>query len=166
MLGNEYEAVLHERTNVLELFYPDIWDEADMQAKDLLPLWKQVLNEDAGVAKQAAYKLSRIISAQLRLDDRRKALDYETFDLSSIKIEAHYKCNDWFLEKDHVKKNAAKMDMPVWIIQGRYDTVCLPKFAYELHALLPRSTLVWTQAGHSGNDRENWLATKTILETF
>jgi proline iminopeptidase len=164
-LGNKAEAALEERTNVSQLFYPENWVGID-SSQDMLSLWKSVLSDDEETSKRAAYNLAQLLSAQLRLDDRGKAPDFETFDPSSLRIEAHYKTNDWFLGESYILDNAPKLTMPVWIVQGRYDMVCLPKFAYELHQKLPGSQLIWTQAGHSGGDRENWLATKTVLEAL
>lgn len=164
-LGSNAENVLDDRAEISQLFYPDAWD-ALSQPRDTLQLWRTVLDADADKAKQAGFSLAQLIVSQMRLDDRTRPLDYDTFDPTSIRIEAHYKTNNWFLPPDHIMHHAAKLTMPVWLIQGRYDTICFPKFAYDLHQALPTSHLVWTQAGHSGNDRENWLATRTILHQF
>lgn len=162
MLGNAAEATHLEKTNVGELFYPDIWDAIDIP-ENVYELWQQVLSDNLVTSKDAAYKLAQLLGSQLRLDDRNKVIDYETFDSTSIRIEAHYKTHEWFIDENYIMNNAAKLTMPVWIIQGRYDMSCLPKFAYELSKEISNCNLLWTQAGHSGNDRENWLATKSIL---
>jgi proline iminopeptidase len=164
-LGNKAEAALEERTNVSQLFYPEKWVEID-SSQDMLSLWKSVLSDDEETGKRAAYSLAQLLCAQLRLDDRGKAPDYATFDPSSLRIEASYKTHDWFLKENYILDNTDKLTMPVWIVQGRYDMVCLPRFAHELHQKLTDSHLIWTQGGHSGGDRENWLATKTVLESL
>ena len=164
MLGSHAEQTILERTNISELFYPDVVDPLGLSSDQAMELWHKAASEDANESKKACYTLSQLLVATLRLDDRTKPLDFETFDHSGLRVEAHYKINNWFLEDDFILRNASKLTMPVWIIQGRYDMACLPKFAHAIHSVLPSSKLIWTQAGHSGSDRENWLATKTILE--
>ena len=40
--------------------------------------------------------------------------------------------------------------MPVHIVHGRYDLVCRPRMAWDLHKRLPRSTIELTwNSGHS-----------------
>ena len=46
-------------------------------------------------------------------------------------------------------------NIPVEIIHGRYDMVCPPYAAYELHQLIPHSKLHFTIAGHTVTDEEN-----------
>lgn len=38
--------------------------------------------------------------------------------------------------------------MPTYIVQGRYDMVCPPTIAYELHQKIVNSKLYWTLSGH------------------
>lgn len=46
--------------------------------------------------------------------------------------------------------------MTVTIIQGRYDVVCPPQTAWDLHKALPHSRLFWIpDAGHSAKVRED-----------
>ena len=165
LADNAAEAIIEERVEVAKLLYPDVWDNPELPANQL-DLWQAALDPDAETAKRAAYQLARIVLPTMRLDDRQRPIDYETFDPTSLTIEAHYKTNDWFLPAGHILDHVNKLTMPVWLIQGRYDVVCLPKFAYDLHQRLPDSHLIWTQAGHSGGDRENWLATRSVLSQF
>ena len=52
------------------------------------------------------------------------------------------------LSKTKVLKN-----IPITIIQGRYDMVCPPKTAYDLKKQLPHSELVIVpDAGHSASE--------------
>ena len=46
-------------------------------------------------------------------------------------------------------------NIPAVIIQGRYDVVCPPTTAYELHSKWPESELVITPfSGHSAFEKE------------
>jgi proline iminopeptidase len=68
------------------------------------------------------------------------------------RIENHYFLNRGFLEKDgQILQNMDKIaHIPGDIIQGRYDMICPPKRAFELHDLWPASRLeVIPTAGHS-----------------
>jgi proline iminopeptidase len=62
----------------------------------------------------------------------------------------------------HILKQAHKLTMPIWLVQGRYDMVCPGKTAYELHKLLPDSELIWSVSGHR-NERESWNVVRNIL---
>ncbi len=66
-------------------------------------------------------------------------------------MENYYMANGCFLEEGQLLKNAARLaDIPMVIINGRYDMICPPAAAYQLHRLLPMSTLIIVpDAGHA-----------------
>lgn len=68
-------------------------------------------------------------------------------------LENWYMANDCFVKEDQLIKNASKLDkLPTVIVHGRYDVICPPSQAYELHQALPGSELVIVEsAGHSGS---------------
>ncbi|MDO8633918.1 MAG: prolyl aminopeptidase [archaeon] len=71
-------------------------------------------------------------------------------------IECHFLSRNCFLPYDYVIKNVHKFShLPVSIVHGRYDMVCPPVSALELHQKLPKSRLFFTIAGHAGHDEEN-----------
>ncbi len=82
-------------------------------------------------------------------------------------LEAHYILSDCFIPENHIIKNAGKIRrIPTVIIQGRYDFVCPPAAARDLHQALPGSILHMTMAGHSSSDtvtREVTRAYTTML---
>ena len=69
-------------------------------------------------------------------------------------MENYYMANGCFLEEGQLLKNAGRLaDIPMVIVNGRYDMICPPATAYELHRLLPRSTLVIVpDAGHAARE--------------
>merc|ERR1712215_148037 len=73
------------------------------------------------------------------------------FAAAFSRIECHYFVNAIFLEDGFILKQAGKlMNIPVHIVQGRYDVVCPAVSAWELHQALPHSTLsIVPGAGHS-----------------
>lgn len=68
-------------------------------------------------------------------------------------LENWYMAHDCFLQEGELLKNAGKLkDIPTVIVHGRYDVICPPSQAYELHKALPGSELVLVEsAGHSGS---------------
>src|SRR6185436_9309936 len=71
--------------------------------------------------------------------------------LGLARIEAHYFRNRIFLPPDSLLANAARLkSVPGVIVQGRYDIVCPPISADDLHAAWPEAEyLVVPDAGHS-----------------
>jgi len=76
----------------------------------------------------------------------------DDFAVALAKIEAHYFVNGGFLEKasqlfddiDRIRH------IPAVIVQGRYDVVCPPRTAWELHQIWPEAEFrVVPDAGHS-----------------
>jgi len=65
-------------------------------------------------------------------------------------LENYYMANGCFLEEGQLLKNADKIrDIPIIMINGRYDMICPPVNAYRLHKKLPQSKLVIAEsAGH------------------
>jgi len=66
-------------------------------------------------------------------------------------MENYYMANGCFLEEGQLLKNAGRLaEIPMIIINGRYDMICPPAAADQLHRLLPKSTLVIVpDAGHA-----------------
>jgi proline iminopeptidase len=70
-------------------------------------------------------------------------------------FENYYMANRCFLEEGQLWRDIDKIrDIPVTIVNGRYDAICPPVTAYELHRRLPASTLVIAEgAGHWMGDK-------------
>jgi proline iminopeptidase len=69
--------------------------------------------------------------------------------ISIGRIECWYTLNNWFLKEDNwLLDNVHRMkDVPLWIVQGRFDLICPAKSAYELHRAHPKSKLKIVQLG-------------------
>ncbi|KAF2791868.1 proline iminopeptidase [Melanomma pulvis-pyrius CBS 109.77] len=63
----------------------------------------------------------------------------------------HYFVNGSFMEEGQIYQNLDKIkNIPMSIVQGRYDVVCPPITAWRLHKALPDSKMYWiANAGHS-----------------
>ena len=68
-------------------------------------------------------------------------------------LENYYMANNCFLREGQLLNNADKLrDIPITIVNGRYDVICPPITAYNLHKKLPKSKLIIVErAGHSAN---------------
>jgi proline iminopeptidase len=68
-------------------------------------------------------------------------------------LENYYMANNCFLEEGQILDNAGKLkDIPITIVNGRYDVICPPITAYKLHKKLPNSKLIIVErAGHSAS---------------
>ena len=73
------------------------------------------------------------------------------FALAFARIENHYFRHGGFLDEGQLLHRADRLsDLPGVIVQGRYDVVCPPTSAWELHRAWPSSRLVMVDdAGHS-----------------
>lgn len=132
-----------------QIFYPDAYERF------------QKMKKDPDRFDYFAYSSAFI--QFYRLDDRYYPLNEEKYDDTPLKIEFYYLENDMFLPKNYIIDNANKLTMPITIIQGRYDIVTPPKYAYKLHKKLPDSELHWTIGGHSASDRANFDLAKALL---
>jgi len=116
--------------------------------------YKRLTSSDQEVRRAAAKEwclwemgTSKLIPDSAYID---KA-DNLDFAAAFSRIECHYFVNGIFVEEAYILKNASKLaNIPVHIVQGRYDVVCPAKSAWELHQALPHSELVLVpDAGHS-----------------
>ena len=79
------------------------------------------------------------------------------FALAFALIENHYFVNKGFLDNENqlLENIDIIRNIPTVIIQGRYDVVCPPTTAYELHSKWPESELVIAPfSGHSAFEKE------------
>ena len=78
-------------------------------------------------------------------------------------IDLLYASNGYFLEEGQLLRDAEKIaHLPAVIINGRWDVVCPPDAAYEIHRRMPKSELVIVEeAGHSESEPGT---TKALIE--
>jgi len=69
-------------------------------------------------------------------------------------FETTYFRNGAWVEDDFLLKHAERIaEIPSRIVQGRYDTICPVRSAFELHRALPMSTLdLVTLAAHDSSE--------------
>lgn len=146
-----------------ELF-PDRWDQyigliPENERHDLVTAYYQRLtHSDYDVRLQAAKTWSQWEAATSRLIVSETAIeDFEEPDyaLSFARIECHYFMNNaFFPTNNYILENISKIrHIPGVIIQGRYDVVCPPRSAWDLHKAWPEAKLHFiADAGHAASE--------------
>lgn len=141
--------------------FPEGWEEfADHipceEQHDLIgAYYKRLTNPDRKIMLDAAYRWATWESRAVTLVPDMEAIRQNTttdFAAAIARIEAHYFVNNCFLDRDNqILESIGKIaHLPIYIIQGRYDAICPPISAWELHKSLPDSTLHMVPvAGHS-----------------
>lgn len=160
--------------------YPEAHDElmnflpAEERANPWEAYHKRLTSDDLDtrVSASRAWNKWELSISQLVPDaDVYEALKDDTWSLQHARMEVHYESNGAFMEEGQLLKpeNIAKIkhipctppqgrscELNVLtsgkgsIIQGRYDIVCPPRTAYDLHKALPDSKLYMIpDAGHS-----------------
>ena len=76
--------------------------------------------------------------------------------LALARIESHYFQHKAFIEKDQILNNTMSIEqLPIHIIQGRYDMICPINQAFELYNKLPKAQFtICNHAGHSAMELE------------
>jgi proline iminopeptidase len=134
--------------------FPEAW-EALLSATPIAhhndPLafhFEQILGDDPAAAKQSAIVYATVAGRVMALDDNYSPINPTAFDPSATEINVRYMLKNCFLPDRFILKNASKLKMPVYIIHGRYDMLCPPETAYELHQSIAQSQLSWVIGGH------------------
>jgi proline iminopeptidase len=116
-------------------------------------LFELIESDDQSVREKYAYEWARYelrISALNFTDAEVEAFLKDYDPLAFARLENYYMTNGCFLEEGQLFRDAGRLvEIPVVMVNGRYDVVCPPVTAYRLHALLPNSKLVVAeQSGH------------------
>ncbi|MHC4556831.1 MAG: alpha/beta fold hydrolase [Planctomycetota bacterium] len=96
----------------------------------------------------AAYEL-KICGLEMT-DQRINDILTEINPYAFARLENYYMANGCFLEEGQLLKNAYKLkDIPIVMVNGRYDVICPPINAFRLKQKLPHAKLVLAEcAGH------------------
>ena len=116
--------------------------------------YERLTSKDISERAKAAYAWTRWEMSTSNLIPKEisiKKAANDDFSDSFARIECHYFINNIFLEDNYILKNISKIkNIPVSIVQGRYDIVCPMRSAWDLKKSLPSSKLyVIGNAGHS-----------------
>jgi proline iminopeptidase len=142
-------------------FFPDSWERylapiPAVERGDLLRAYhRRLTSEDPETRIEAARAWSQWEGGTSFLIPDPSFIDHtgeEAFSLAFARIEAHYFANGGFFEpRDQLLRNIDPIrGIPGVIVQGRYDVICPPETAWELHRAWPEARLeLVPDAGHS-----------------
>nr|AJD23152.1 proline iminopeptidase [Onygena corvina] len=156
------EELEWSRDVVAGRLYPDAYEEfiTYLPEKDrgdvVNAFYKLLKSEDKQTriaASRAWNKWELSISYLRQAPGSLAMLDNDDWTLAHATMELHYAVHDAWIEPGSLLKKE-NIDLirhiPTTIVQGRYDIVCPPQTAYELHKVFPESRLFWiADAGHS-----------------
>ncbi|KAF2970729.1 hypothetical protein GQX73_g2754 [Xylaria multiplex] len=151
---------------VAALFFPQQWEQfvnflpENERADPMNAYYARLTSEDREVSYAAAREWNRydLCCGTLKPDiGALTELDDPEWNLTHALFEAHYlfQYGAWLQDGELLfPANMEKIkDIPGAIVQGRYDMVCPPVTAWEVHKAWPKSSLHWIgDAGHSTSE--------------
>jgi len=147
--------------------YPDAWQHylapiPDAERHDLISAFhSRLTSEDPEVRLSAARAWSvweASTSFLIQNEDFMAQLDEPEAALAMARIECHYFVNGGFFQSPNQLIEAVDRirHIPCVIVQGRYDVVCPPTTAWDLHRAWPEADFkLIANAGHSAFDPAN-----------
>lgn len=141
--------------------FPDAWERflapiSPDERDDLVAAYyRRLTSDDPRVRRRAAVAWSGWEGRTSRLREDPAVVaktEAPAFAEALARIECHYFVHGGFFERDgQLLEDVSRIaHLPATIVQGRYDVVCPPKSAWELHRAWPGSELVLVpDAGHS-----------------
>lgn len=144
--------------------FPDAWEEylapiPEAERGQLIQAFhKRLTSDDAQVQLEAARAWSGFEGALSKLIPSENLKAHYTDDMQALamaRVECHYFVNKGFLEHENqLLEDVHKIrHIPGVIVQGRYDVVCPPETAWELHKAWPEAELkIVPDAGHSATE--------------
>ena len=156
---------LHWFLDEVKAFFP----EAHQTLLDFLPNNKRddlvknyselVFSSDLKISGPASIAWNRFESGLLKLlpqAEEDKTLTDEDIqnEIARARVQLHYIKDQCFIDGKKILKEVKQLkDIPITIIQGRYDMVCPPITAYELYQCVPHANFIMVpDAGHSASE--------------
>ena len=151
-----------KKSGAVELFFPDAWarfishvPESDQHRLPEYYLEKMLSKEEA-IKEHYMYEWEYFGYSTLKLDFNPEVVAeiLQNMDYGpSARLTPYYSINNCFLEDDFILNNVDSIKhIPTSIVHGRYDIICPPKYAYELHQAMKKSDLFLLKAGHLASE--------------
>lgn len=163
-LGERDESMIG-RMYGIEKFFPDFWERMmsllteEEQRNPYESFCKYVLGDYSSKQREIARTMIVLELMTESLDTTcEKAenicsrLDY----VNIAKIECHFTIHDFFLEEEQIISQCYLIEnIPVFIVQGRYDMIVPVKSAWRLHKKLKKSKIfIIEESGHSSYEEK------------
>lgn len=160
-LGNK-KSIDHYLRGGIKTYFPEAWGRFE----SLVPskyrhkvaeyYLEQMLSTDKTISEKFAFEWAYYESsiAKQEIAPEQVIENVLSFAYHSLSImEAHYLLNGCFLPENFILNEAHTLaELPISIIQGRYDIICPPIFAYQLQQQIKTSRLFIVNAGHSASE--------------
>jgi proline iminopeptidase len=158
------EAEIRWLFDVGRLFRPQAWEALlgglPLELREGDPLegyWTLLQHPDRDVRVAAARQWSVFEATLANLvpdSGRISGATAESVAYAMARIEVHYFRNNRYHPDDYLLRRADRIaHIPTTIVQGRYDMLCPPMTATQLHRALPGSRLIIVEdAGHSASE--------------
>ncbi|MDA7584963.1 prolyl aminopeptidase [Luminiphilus sp.] len=158
--------------------YPDTWQNylapiPEAERGNLLQAFHKRLTSDDEATRLAAARAWSVWEASasflIQNQDFMEKLDAPDAALAMARIECHYFINHGFFDSpNELLENIDRIrHIPTVIVQGRYDVVCPPVTAWDLHNAWPEAQFnLISNAGHSAFDPANTQALVAATDGF
>ncbi|MFQ5720544.1 MAG: prolyl aminopeptidase [Acidobacteriota bacterium] len=162
-LGSRAEVDWVSRADGVARFYPELWRRfvepiPEDEREDLVAAYhRRLFGDDEAARARCARAWSMWEASLCRLVpdmDEIEAMCAPELSISVARVESHYFMNHCFLKVNHLLDHVPRLaGIPGIIVQGRYDLVCPPAAAWNLHRAWPASRLEFVAtAGHSASE--------------
>lgn len=171
---SELDWFLHD----VQHFFPEAWQQllsylpAAEQHDPLSAFAKRVFSDEPSISEPAAIHWNAFEASIMTLlpsaTTSKQGINGK-IELARARVQIHYIKNQCFVgERNLLAEAAARLQqIPTVIVQGRYDMVCPPLTAHELHNAMPHAELhMIPDAGHSGMEAGTRSALIAATEKF
>ena len=159
------EEIDHFYHGGVSKFFPETYEKflsaLPEPKKKPLPDYLLTLVQTKDSTERAKYSRAwveyEIKLASLEFPDDMMERIFEEFNPYAFALmENYYMTNGCFLEEGQLSRDAHKIrDIPLIMVNGRYDMICPPITAYRLHRKLPKSKLIIAEASGHWMGEEN-----------
>jgi len=171
------EEIDHFYHGGVSKFFPDTYDKfiSALPEPDKHPLPAYLLSliqsDDPAIRKKYCEVWARyeIKIASLVFPDHEVTKVIKSFDPEAFGVlENYYMANNCFLKEGQLFQEADKIkNIPLIMVNGRYDVICPPITAYQLHKKLSKSELIIAEeSGHWMGEKNIETALLQAMRTF
>ena len=158
-------------------FFPEVYEKFvnSLPDPDRRPLPEYLLTLVQSEDSTTRARYSRVWAeyetklAHLFIPDEEVEKIFERFDPTAFaSIENYYMANNCFLTEGQLWRQVDRIrDIPMIIVNGRYDVICPPQTAYRLHRECPNSRVVFAEeGGHSMGEKPVARALLAAMKEF